>query len=61
MSNYSNYGAKARKIMLKKGITITALAQQIGISASYMSEILKGTRTGKKYISRINEILEIGV
>lgn len=57
MSNYTEFGAEARKIMLQKNITLTSLAQELGISVTYVSEILKGTRSGEKYKKQIAEII----
>lgn len=57
MSNYTEFGAEARKIMLLKGITMTELANELGISTNYVSEIFKGTRNGTKYKERIAEFL----
>lgn len=57
MQHYTNFGAEARKILLQKNITMTALAEELGISVTYLSEIFKGTRNGKKYKERIANIL----
>ena len=57
MQKYSEFGLKARAIMFKRKITLTALAKEIGISTSYVSEILKGTREGESQKKRIMEAL----
>ncbi|OEH53022.1 DNA-binding protein [Oceanobacillus sp. E9] len=57
MTNYTEFGAEARKLMLKKSITLTSLAKELGISVTYVSEILKGTRAGDKYRNKIAEII----
>ncbi|MEB5452826.1 helix-turn-helix domain-containing protein [Virgibacillus pantothenticus] len=57
--HYSEFGAEARKIMLLKGISMSQLAEDLGISIYYLSEILKGTRPGKKYKVEIAKILEM--
>jgi transcriptional regulator with XRE-family HTH domain len=57
LEGYSAFGIQARTIMLKKNITVKALAQQIGIGNSYLSEILKGRRDGEKYKPEIMRIL----
>ena len=62
MNNYSDFGVKARAIMLQKGITITALSKELGISCMYLSELLRGTRgkrNGRKYREQIAQILGI--
>lgn len=43
--------------MLRRGITITELAKQLGVSPSYVSDILRGVREGKPQRKRIAEIL----
>ncbi|WP_419892845.1 helix-turn-helix domain-containing protein [Oceanobacillus kimchii] len=57
MTNYTEFGAEARKLMLKKNITLTSLAKELGISVTYVSEILKGTRTSEKYRIKIAKII----
>lgn len=57
MTNYTEFGAEARKLMLLKGITVTQLAKELGISTNYVSDIFKGARSGRKYKNRIAEIL----
>ncbi|PEQ09145.1 helix-turn-helix domain-containing protein [Bacillus toyonensis] len=37
--------------------TLTELAKQLGISVSYLSDIVRGNREGKKYKSKIAELL----
>jgi transcriptional regulator with XRE-family HTH domain len=45
--------------MLQKNITLTALAKEVGVSVTYVSEIFKGTREGKKYRDKIASLLGI--
>lgn len=59
MPGYSDFGVKVRGVMLKKNITLTALAEQLGISTPYLSDILRGARDGKRHKERIAEILGI--
>ncbi|MBP3037949.1 helix-turn-helix transcriptional regulator [Bacillaceae bacterium Marseille-Q3522] len=59
MPNYTEFGAEARKVMLLKGVTMTELAKEIGISTNYLSDIFKGARAGTKYLSQISKILEM--
>lgn len=59
MLGYSDFGLEARSAMLKKGITLTALAKELGVSAAYVSEILKGTRNGKNQKAKIAQILDM--
>lgn len=51
------FGLKARAVMLLRGITMQKLADDLGISISYVSDILRGARTGKKYREKIGEYL----
>lgn len=57
MQNYSEFGVKARGIMLVKGITMTALAKELDISVTYLSDILRGTRKGTKQKEKIVQAL----
>ena len=57
--NYTEFGHQARRIMLEKRITMTALAKEIGVCTSYVSEIFKGTRAGKVQKEKIAEVLSM--
>lgn len=57
MQTYSDFGAEARKIMLQKDITLTSIAKELDVSVTYVSEILKGTRSGGEFKNRIAEML----
>lgn len=59
MQNYSEFGIEARGIMLAKGMTMTALANELDISVAYLSDILRGTRRGTKQKKKIAQILEM--
>jgi len=59
MPKYTEFGAEARKVMLLKGMTMTELAKELGISTNYVSDIFKGARAGTKYLGRVSEILEM--
>lgn len=59
MPKYSDFGLSARMAMLKKDITLTALAKQLGISTSYLSYIFKGDREGASCRKQIADILGI--
>ncbi|MEV2907735.1 helix-turn-helix transcriptional regulator [Paenibacillus larvae] len=60
MQNYSEFGIEARKIMLVKDIKIVDMAKELGVSPSYLGEILKGTRRGTKQKAKIAEMLGMG-
>ena len=57
MQQYTEFGLKARSVMLKKQLTLTNLADELGISCSYLSEIFKGTRNGANHKEKIKKIL----
>ena len=47
MTHYTEFGAEARKIMFPKNIKMKDVANELGVSVTYVSEIFKGTRPGK--------------
>lgn len=57
MPHYTEFGAEARKIMFQKNMKMKDLAGQLGVSVTYVSEIFKGTRNGKKQKPTIAAIL----
>ncbi|MBP0803756.1 helix-turn-helix domain-containing protein [Bacillus anthracis] len=54
---YSSFGIEVRKVLLERDLTLTALASELKISVSYLSDILKGSRKGKKQKKAIVELL----
>ena len=57
-----NLDLKIRNELWKRKMTMTELANLIGISGPYLSDILRGKRDGKKaqeHIESIKRILEI--
>ena len=57
MTHYTEFGAEARKIMLQKKIKMVDVAKELGVSVTYISEIFKGTREGKKQKPLIGKML----
>lgn len=57
MPYYTDFGAEARKIMLQKSIKMRDVAKELGVSVTYVSEIFKGTREGKKQKPLIAKML----
>lgn len=55
----TDFGILIRKKLLEKNMSLTELAKAIETKPEYLSYILHGKRTGKKYIKRIEEILEL--
>lgn len=53
---------KVRIKLLEKGTTMTKLAEELGISTTYFSDIVNGKKNGPKaqeHIKKIKKILEI--
>jgi len=61
MREYSVFGLKARTVMLKKNITMTSLAKELGITVSYLSDIFKGARNGATQKTKIAQFLGMPV
>lgn len=59
--SYSGFGLEAKKVMIDKHIKLKDLANELGVSSSYLCEILKGTRSGQKYKERIADILGLEI
>jgi transcriptional regulator with XRE-family HTH domain len=62
MDNYSEFGLKVRTELLKRRMTMTALAKELGITSVYLADILRGVRgqrKGAEYHERISKILGI--
>ena len=55
----SAYGKLVRKKLVDKNMTQAELADQIGSTHQYLSDVLHGKRSGTKYQDRINLILGI--
>lgn len=53
------FGIKVKKRLLEKDMTISELAEQIGVKQSYLSQVLYGDKKGYKYMDKICSILEI--
>ncbi|WP_352526152.1 helix-turn-helix domain-containing protein [Heyndrickxia oleronia] len=43
--------------LILKEMTMTEVAKKLGISVSYLSDIVKGNRKGEKYKKQISELL----
>lgn len=55
----SPLGVIIRKRLLDKRKTQAQLAEEVGTTKVYLNYILHGERSGKKYLRRIFEVLEI--
>lgn len=52
-------GRLVSKALIDRDMTRRALAAAVGISPQYLSYILNGTRSGKRYIEAIARVLEL--
>ncbi|WP_410512081.1 helix-turn-helix transcriptional regulator [Paenibacillus sp. BR2-3] len=57
MQHYTEFGAEARKVMFQRSIKMKDVAQELGVSVTYVSEIFKGTRPGEKQKPLIAKML----
>ncbi|HCO18377.1 helix-turn-helix domain-containing protein [Gudongella oleilytica] len=53
------FGEKVKRKLVEVNMTQKKLAEALGTSEVYLSMILYGERSGKKYIPGINQILEL--
>lgn len=57
MRPYTDFGLKARAIMLQKGIAIQDVAKAVGISRCYVSDLFTGARETLKQKQKISDFL----
>ena len=55
------FGKKVKKKLIDIGMTQVELANLVGCNKQYLYKILRGERSGKKYIEEISRILDIEV
>ncbi len=53
------FGRLVSKALIDRDMTRRALAAAVGISPQYLSYMLNGTRSGKRYIEAIARVLEL--
>lgn len=53
------YGKKICKRLIDKNMTQVELASQLGCRTQYITQILNGKTSGRKYRREINRILDI--
>ena len=49
-----------RKALIDRNMSLTSLASELGVSASYVYEIMHGTRKAPEMRERIKTFLELG-
>lgn len=52
-------GVRIKKKLVDKRMSQKELAEQIGCSRQYLTDIMYGMRSGKKYLPQIYEILDL--
>lgn len=57
--NLTEFGITIRKKLLEKNMTLTELSEKLGVKQEYLSSVLHGKRAGKKYIDKINKVLQL--
>jgi len=53
------FGMQVKMRLLEKDMTVSELAERIGVKQSYLSQVLYGDKKGYKYMNEICMILEI--
>ena len=54
-----NFGKEVRKALIDKDMKLSNLAEQLGISQPYLTDILNGSRKGTKQKKEICKLLSI--
>ncbi|NLY20706.1 MAG: helix-turn-helix transcriptional regulator [Tissierellia bacterium] len=57
MDNKIEFEVEVKEAMLRKGITMTDIANELGVSVGYVSDIVKGNRKPEHYRKEISAIL----
>ena len=55
----SEFEKQVRHALIDKGMTIRSLAEELGVSVSYVYELIKGTRKNEDQLAKIRDILDI--
>lgn len=55
------FGIQVKKRLIELRMTQRQLAQEIGVNENYLTDILNGRRSGKKYMDNINQRLNLQV
>lgn len=53
----SKYGIEVKKKLLELGMTQKQLAERVGVGENYLTMILTGRRSGRKYRDKMQQIL----
>lgn len=55
----SEFEKEVKKAFIDKDMTMGDLAEILGITLSYVSDLIKGKRTNKEQIQKIRDVLDI--
>lgn len=55
----SEFEKEVKKALIDKDMTMGDLAKILGITLSYVSDLIKGKRTNKEQIQKIRDVLDI--
>ena len=55
----TNFEVSVKTALITKKTTLTELAKEMGIGVAYLSDIVRGNRTGGTYKKKLCEMLEI--
>ena len=55
----SEFEKEVKKALIDKDMTMGDLAEILGITLSYVSDLIKGKRTNKEQIQKIRDVLDI--
>lgn len=55
----SEFEKEVKKTLIDKDMTMGDLAKILGITLSYVSDLIKGKRTNKEQIQKIRDVLDI--
>lgn len=56
----SEFEKAVRKALIDREMSLSDLANEIGISVSYIYEVLRGTRRSEEQIQKIRDYLDLG-
>lgn len=54
----TEFGIKVKKRLLDLNMDQKELASDLGVSESYLADVLRGNKKGLKYVASINHILD---
>ncbi|HHW39119.1 MAG TPA: helix-turn-helix transcriptional regulator [Bacillales bacterium] len=55
------FGVRVKKRLIELNMTQRQLAKNIGVNENYLTDILNGRRSGKKYIDRLTKTLALDI